>query len=39
VHRGPTLALLYDADRVHGPHRLFSVEVRRTLAWLGQVRR
>lgn len=29
--------LLYDADRVHGPHHPFPAEVRRTLAWLGQV--
>lgn len=29
--------LLYDAERVHGPHHPFPVEVRRTLAWLGQV--
>ncbi|MFE0626887.1 protein kinase [Streptomyces sp. NPDC058864] len=31
--------LLYDSDRVHGPHHPFSLEVRRTLAWLGQVGR
>lgn len=30
--------LLYDADRVHGPNHPFCVELRRTLAWLGQVR-
>jgi eukaryotic-like serine/threonine-protein kinase len=29
--------LLYDAERVHGPHHPFPAEVRRTLAWLGQV--
>jgi tRNA A-37 threonylcarbamoyl transferase component Bud32/tetratricopeptide (TPR) repeat protein len=29
--------LLYDAGRVHGPHHPFSAEIRRTLAWLGQV--
>ncbi|WP_328913848.1 MULTISPECIES: serine/threonine-protein kinase [unclassified Streptomyces] len=29
--------LLYDAERVHGPHHPFPVEIRRTLAWLGQV--
>jgi tRNA A-37 threonylcarbamoyl transferase component Bud32/tetratricopeptide (TPR) repeat protein len=29
--------LLYDAERVRGPHHPFPVEVRRTLAWLGQV--
>jgi hypothetical protein len=29
--------LLYDAERVHGPHHPFPGEVRRTLAWLGQV--
>jgi tetratricopeptide (TPR) repeat protein len=29
--------LLYDAERVHGPHHPFAAEVRRTLAWLGQV--
>jgi tRNA A-37 threonylcarbamoyl transferase component Bud32/tetratricopeptide (TPR) repeat protein len=29
--------LLYDADRVHGPHHPFAAEVRRTLAWLGQM--
>ncbi|MET9876881.1 protein kinase [Actinacidiphila glaucinigra] len=31
--------LLYDSDRVHGPHHPFSLEVRRTLTWLGQVGR
>jgi tetratricopeptide (TPR) repeat protein len=31
--------LLYDTDRIQGPHHPFSVELRRTLAWLGQVRR
>ncbi|MDX6347265.1 MAG: eukaryotic-like serine/threonine-protein kinase [Streptomyces sp.] len=31
--------LLYDADRVHGPHHPFAAELRRTLAWLSQVRR
>ncbi|MGW6689381.1 protein kinase domain-containing protein [Streptomyces sp. NPDC054961] len=30
--------LLFDAERVHGPAHPFSVEVRRTLHWLGQVR-
>ncbi|MDJ0341325.1 serine/threonine-protein kinase [Streptomyces sp. H10-C2] len=30
--------LLYDSDRVHGPHHPFSAELRRMLAWLGQVR-
>ncbi|MFI0896004.1 protein kinase [Streptomyces sp. NPDC020983] len=29
--------LLYDAERVHGPHHPFPAEIRRTLAWLGQV--
>jgi serine/threonine protein kinase len=29
--------LLYDAERVHGPHHPFPAEVRRTLAWLVQV--
>jgi serine/threonine protein kinase len=29
--------LLYDAERVHGPNHPFVAEVRRTLAWLGQV--
>ena len=29
--------LLYDADRLHGPHHTFPAEVRRTLHWLGQV--
>jgi hypothetical protein len=29
--------LLYDADRVHGPHHPLPAEIRRTLAWLGQV--
>ncbi|TDU77815.1 serine/threonine-protein kinase [Streptomyces sp. KS 21] len=34
-----TLArLLFDAERLHGPAHPFSVEVRRTLHWLGQVR-
>jgi tRNA A-37 threonylcarbamoyl transferase component Bud32 len=31
--------LLYDADRVHGPHHPFPQELRRTLSWLGQVQR
>lgn len=31
--------LLYDADRIQGPHHPFSVELRRMLAWLSQVRR
>ncbi|MET9464816.1 serine/threonine-protein kinase [Streptomyces sp. NPDC006544] len=30
--------LLFDAERVHGPAHPFSVEVRRTLHWLAQVR-
>jgi serine/threonine protein kinase len=30
--------LLYDAERLHGPHHAFSAEVRRMLHWLGQVR-
>ncbi|MFI9050125.1 protein kinase [Streptomyces sp. NPDC053427] len=30
--------LLYDAERLHGPHHAFPEEVRRTLQWLGQVR-
>ncbi|WP_030666696.1 serine/threonine-protein kinase [Streptomyces rimosus] len=30
--------LLYDAERLHGPHGAFPAEVRRTLYWLGQVR-
>lgn len=29
--------LLYDSDRVQGPHHPLSVDLRRTLAWLGQV--
>jgi eukaryotic-like serine/threonine-protein kinase len=29
--------LLYDAERLHGPHHPFPAEVRRTLHWLGQV--
>jgi tRNA A-37 threonylcarbamoyl transferase component Bud32 len=29
--------LLYDAERVRGPHHAFPAEVRRTLAWLGHV--
>ncbi|WP_330296736.1 serine/threonine-protein kinase [Streptomyces sp. NBC_00503] len=34
-----TLArLLFDAERLHGPAHPLSVEVRRTLLWLGQVR-
>ncbi|WP_371616210.1 protein kinase [Streptomyces sp. NBC_00454] len=34
-----TLArLLFDAERLHGPAHPLSVEVRRTLQWLGQVR-
>ncbi|MFM9371624.1 protein kinase domain-containing protein [Streptomyces sp. Da 82-17] len=34
-----TLArLLYDAERVHGPGHPLPGEIRRTLAWLGQVR-
>ncbi|MFG2293689.1 protein kinase [Streptomyces sp. NPDC048603] len=34
-----TLArLLYDAERLHGPAHPLPAEVRRTLAWLGQVR-
>ncbi|MET9290556.1 serine/threonine-protein kinase [Streptomyces sp. NPDC003077] len=34
-----TLArLLYDAERLHGPHHAFPQEIRRTLDWLGQVR-
>ncbi len=30
--------LLYDAERLHGPHHAFPGEVRRMLHWLGQVR-
>ncbi|TJZ42527.1 serine/threonine protein kinase [Streptomyces piniterrae] len=30
--------LLYDAERLQGPHHAFPAEVRRTLYWLGQVR-
>ncbi|MEV0374937.1 serine/threonine-protein kinase [Streptomyces sp. NPDC050636] len=30
--------LLYDAERLHGPHHAFPAEIRRTLYWLGQVR-
>ncbi|MEU5613102.1 protein kinase [Streptomyces sparsogenes] len=30
--------LLYDAERLHGPHHPFPEEIRRTLHWLGQVR-
>ncbi|MGW0731587.1 protein kinase domain-containing protein [Streptomyces sp. NPDC002851] len=34
-----TLArLLYDAERLHGPHHPLPGEVRRTLQWLGRVR-
>ncbi|AJT66618.2 serine/threonine-protein kinase [Streptomyces chattanoogensis] len=29
--------LLYDAERLHGPHHAFPAEVRRMLHWLGQV--
>ncbi|MEU9116009.1 serine/threonine-protein kinase [Streptomyces sp. NPDC048483] len=29
--------LLYDAERLHGPHHAFPGEVRRMLHWLGQV--
>ncbi|PNE42674.1 MULTISPECIES: serine/threonine-protein kinase [Streptomyces] len=29
--------LLYDAERLHGPHHAFPTEVRRTLYWLGQM--
>ncbi|MGW7490169.1 protein kinase domain-containing protein [Streptomyces sp. NPDC054786] len=29
--------LLYDAERLHGPHHPFPEELRRTLYWLGQV--
>jgi hypothetical protein len=29
--------LLYEAERVRGPHHPFTSELRRTLAWLGQV--
>ena len=29
--------LLYEAERVRGPHHPFTTELRRTLAWLGQV--
>ncbi|QHC20695.1 serine/threonine-protein kinase [Streptomyces sp. GS7] len=29
--------LLYDAERLHGPHHAFPSEIRRTLYWLGQV--
>ncbi|WNI15836.1 serine/threonine-protein kinase [Actinacidiphila sp. ITFR-21] len=29
--------LLYDAERVHGPHHPLPGEIRRTLAWLGRV--
>ncbi|MFF2926859.1 protein kinase [Streptomyces celluloflavus] len=29
--------LLYDAERLHGPHHAFPAEVRRTLYWLGRV--
>ena len=33
-----TLArLLFDAERLHGPHHAFPGEIRRTLHWLGQV--
>nr|WP_308801182.1 protein kinase [Streptomyces polyasparticus] len=31
-------ALLYDAERLHGPNHAFPGEIRRTLHWLGQVR-
>ncbi|MGD3109217.1 protein kinase domain-containing protein [Streptomyces sp. YGL11-2] len=29
--------LLYDAERLHGPHHAFPSEIRRTLYWLSQV--
>ncbi|WP_310727196.1 serine/threonine-protein kinase [Streptomyces sp. N2A] len=29
--------LLYDAERLHGPHHAFPTELRRTLYWLSQV--
>ncbi|MGP8301338.1 protein kinase domain-containing protein [Streptomyces inhibens] len=29
--------LLYDAERLHGPHHAFPEELRRTLYWLGQM--
>ncbi|ARH91580.1 serine/threonine-protein kinase [Streptomyces sp. MOE7] len=29
--------LLYDAERLHGPHHAFTEELRRTLYWLSQV--
>ncbi|MFF2811530.1 protein kinase [Streptomyces sp. NPDC058000] len=29
--------LLYDAERLHGPHHAFPTEIRRTLYWLGQM--
>ncbi|MCZ0972674.1 serine/threonine-protein kinase [Streptomyces albulus] len=29
--------LLYDAERLHGPHHPFPTEIRRTLYWLGQM--
>ncbi|WP_171163230.1 protein kinase domain-containing protein [Streptomyces sp. I05A-00742] len=32
------VALLFDAERVHGPHHPLPVEVRHTLRWLGEVR-
>jgi hypothetical protein len=37
VAREALTRLLYDAERVHGPHHAFPAEVRRTLARLGQV--
>ncbi|WP_283164919.1 serine/threonine-protein kinase [Streptomyces sp. HU2014] len=32
------VALLHDAERLHGPHHPLPAEVRHTLQWLGQVR-
>ncbi|MFI0739835.1 protein kinase [Streptomyces sp. NPDC021100] len=32
------MALLFDAERVHGPHHPLPAEIRHTLRWLGEVR-
>ncbi|GAA0449317.1 serine/threonine-protein kinase [Streptomyces sp. NPDC046215] len=32
------VALLHDAERLHGPHHPLPAEIRHTLQWLGQVR-
>lgn len=35
--QGVLIRLLYDAERLHGPHHAFPSEIRRTLYWLGQM--